>query len=63
VLWTYGQGDDLQAVNDDSREVTFDGVGQTEFHISKPDDWPDGQYQAEVFLNGVSVHKTVFTVR
>jgi len=63
VLWTYGQGYALQAVHDDSREVMFDGDGQTEFHISKPDGWPSGQYQVEVFLNGVTTRKVSFTVR
>ena len=63
VLWTYGQGYALQAVHDDSRELIFDGDGQTEFHISKPDGWPSGQYQVEIFLNGVTARKVSFTVR
>lgn len=63
VLWTYGSGEDLQAVHDESREVAFEGDGQTEFHVSKPDGWPPGQYSAEVFLDGASVQKIGFTVR
>ncbi|GAB3375701.1 hypothetical protein GCM10027431_29630 [Lysobacter rhizosphaerae] len=63
VLWTYGQGDNLQAVHDESRELVFIGYGQTEFHVAKPDGWPEGQYYAEVFMNGVSVDKLEFTVR
>jgi hypothetical protein len=63
VLWTYGEGTDLQAVQDDSRELEFQGDGITVFEISKPDPWPEGQYHAEVFLDGKSVQKVGFTVR
>ena len=64
VLWTYGEGPDLlQAVQDDSRELEFQGDGITVFEISKPDPWPEGQYHAEVFLDGKSVQKVGFTVR
>ncbi|SFK72185.1 hypothetical protein [Lysobacter sp. cf310] len=63
VLWTYGEGEDRQAVNDDSREILFEGQGYTVFEISKPNDWPEGRYQVEVFLNGVSVHRAAFKVR
>lgn len=63
VLWTYGEGTDLQVVQDDSRELEFQGDGITVFEISKPDSWPEGQYHAEIFLNGKNVKKVGFTVR
>jgi len=63
VLWTFGSGDELRAVSDNSEEKLFHGDETTEFHVSKPDRWPIGQYQAEVFLNGVSVYKATFAVR
>jgi hypothetical protein len=63
VLWTFGSGNELQSVSDSSEELVFHGDQTTEFHVSKPDRWPEGQYQAEVFLNGASVYRTTFTVR
>lgn len=63
VLWTYGSGDDLQAVFDDSREIAFNGDANYDFEISNSDPWPEGTYQVEVFLNGSSVSKRDFTVR
>jgi len=33
VLWTYGEGDDVQSVHDESTEGEFDGDDQTAFHI------------------------------
>lgn len=63
VAWTYGSGSGVQSVYDESRDVLFDGPGRTSFEISKPDGWPVGGYQAEVFLNGEPVRKLVFNVR
>lgn len=63
VLWTYGSGDDLQAVHDDSREIAFKGDANFDFEISNPALWPEGTYQVEVFLNGVSVAKRRLIVR
>jgi len=40
----------------------FHGDETTELHASKPDRWPVGQYQAEVFRNGVSVYETTFAL-
>lgn len=63
VLWTYGEGQNLQAVHDESREIIFDGSGVTVFKVSKPDGWPVGRYSAEIFLNGVSTLILTYTVR
>jgi hypothetical protein len=63
VFWTYGLDQDLQAVHDESQDVLFDGYGQTDFEISKPDAWPDGIYHVEIFLDGKSVEKVDFWVR
>lgn len=63
VLWTYGEGEDLQAVSDDSKELFFDGDGITVFEISKPDNWPEGKYNAEIFIDGESVKNVSFIVR
>lgn len=63
VAWTYGSGSRVQSVYDESRDVVFDGPGRTSFEIYKPDGWPVGTYQAEVFVNGEPVRKLAFTVR
>lgn len=63
ALWTYGAGEYLQSVHDESKEVVFNGEGTTVFKISKPDDWPDGEYHVEIFLDGQSVSKVGFAVR
>ena len=63
ILWTYGSGDHLQAVHDESKELVFDGDGITAFKISKPDGWPSGTYQAELFIDGHSASKISFIVR
>lgn len=63
VSWTYGEGDELQSVYDDSREISFQGVAYYDFEISNPEPWPEGVYHVEVFLNGAAVAKRDFTVR
>jgi ABC-type oligopeptide transport system substrate-binding subunit len=49
--WTYQDG---QVVNESTQTIAPTGNARTEFHISKPDGWPTGQYKLEVFLNGSS---------
>jgi len=34
----------------------------TEFHISKPGGWPEGDYKVEVMLNGASAGTKSFKV-
>ncbi len=34
-----------------------------EFHLSKPNNWPKGTYQIEVYVDGASAAKRGFTVR
>ncbi|GAB3387811.1 hypothetical protein [Lysobacter fragariae] len=61
VKWTHV--DSNQTVNEESRDVTFTGVGSTEFHIAKPDGWPTGKYKVEVSLNGAVVQSRDFEVK
>ena len=49
--WTYQDG---QVVNESTQTLAPTGDARTEFHISKPNGWPTGQYKLEVFLNGSS---------
>ena len=59
--WTYHRGDKVAVVNENSQTVVASGPAVTEFHVSKPDGWPTGDYQVEVYLNDAStgVHKFV----
>jgi uncharacterized protein YfaS (alpha-2-macroglobulin family) len=58
--WTYSDG---QVVNESTRTIAPNGRAGTEFHIAKPDGWPLGNYQVEVFLDGRSVETKKFEVK
>ena len=60
TVWTYQDG---QVVNDSTRTIVPKASERTEFHISKPDGWPAGDYQLEVFMDGRSVEKKKFEVK
>jgi hypothetical protein len=58
--WTYQDG---QVVDEATRTIAPNGRERTEFHISKPDGWPTGNYQLEVFVDGRSVETKKFEVK
>jgi hypothetical protein len=58
--WTYQDG---QVVDDSTRTIAPNSRERTEFHISKPDGWPAGNYQVEVFVDGRSVETKKFEVK
>ena len=60
AVWTYQDG---QVVNDSSRTIAPNNRERTEFHIAKPDGWPVGNYQVEVFVDGRSVETKKFEVK
>lgn len=60
VKWTYQDG---QTVNDSSQTIAPDGPAVTTFHISKPDGWPTGNYEAVISIDGEQVWSGSFTVR
>ena len=60
ALWTYQDG---QVVNDSNRSIVSNNKERTEFHISKPDGLPTGNYQVEVFIDGRSVETKKFEVK
>ena len=62
VAWRYTYQGEQQAVHSEGRELIFSGAGVTVFEISKPDGWPDGEYSAEIILNGKSTRKLKFKV-
>ncbi len=58
--WTFEGG---QVVDDSSRTIAPGSRERTEFHITKPDGWPTGKYQVEVFLDNKSAETQSFEVR
>ena len=59
--WTHV--DSNQTVSEDTRDVTLTGMGNTEFHIVKPDGFPTGKYKVDVMLDGNVVQTREFDVK
>lgn len=57
--FTYQDG---QLVDESSQSVRPTGSDATEFHVSKPDGWPAGDYQVEILVDGRSVERKEFEV-
>jgi hypothetical protein len=49
-------------VKEDSQSIAPTADATTEFHISKPDGWPTGDYKIEILLDGKSVATKAFRV-
>lgn len=60
--WTFVQGGASTLVKEDTQKVTTTGPATHEFHIAKPDGWPKGEYQVEVFVNDAPAGSKRFTV-
>lgn len=58
--WSYENG---QLVDESSQSIAPTGLARTEFHISKPDGWPEGRYTVDISLNGVQAGSKTFEVR
>lgn len=63
ALWTYHKGDKSAQVSELVQEIDAKGPANTEFHVSKPDGWPVGDYQVQIFLNGTSASSQKFSVK
>lgn len=61
--WTYRKGDKVAVVKEDSMTINATGPATNEFHVSKPDGWPAGDYEVEVTLNGKSAGSKKLTVK
>ena len=61
--WTYHKGDKTATVNEGSQTISATGPAASEFHISKPDGWPAGDYRVEISLDDKSVGTKTFTVK
>jgi len=57
--WTYQDG---QVVHEETQNIVPSGPASTEFHISKPDGWPKGDYKVEILLDGASARTVSFRV-
>ena len=60
--WTFQAKSGEKSVKEDSQTIAPTGEAVTEFHISKPDGWPLGDYKVEVLLDGKSVATKTFKV-
>ena len=61
--WTYHKGGNVAVVKEDRMTVDTMGAATHEFHVSKPDGWPAGDYQVEVMLDGQSAGTKKLTVK
>jgi hypothetical protein len=60
--WTYMKGTESTVVNEESRTIDAEGPATTEFHISKPDGWPVGDYRVEFLLDDKPIGLREFKV-
>ena len=58
--WTYQDG---QVVDNSTQTISPTGPAVTEFHLSKPSAWPEGDYKVEILLNGSSAGTRTFKVK
>jgi hypothetical protein len=62
--WTYMAKDGKTvAVKEEAQTIQAAGPATTEFHISKPDGWPPGDYQVEVLHDDKVVQTKRFKVQ
>lgn len=61
--WTYRKDGQQAAVKEDTQTITPTGPASSEFHVSKPDGWPAGDYQVEIFVADKSAGTKTFTVK
>jgi hypothetical protein len=61
--WTYRKAGQETLVKEDAQTITQTGLASSEFHVSKPDGWPTGDYQVEIFVNDKTAGTKAFTVK
>jgi hypothetical protein len=62
--WTFtGKDGKAVTVKEDTQTIQSTGPSTTEFHISKPDGWPAGDYQVEVMQDDRVVQTKKFSVK
>lgn len=61
--WTYRKNGQEAVVKEDTQTIVSTGAATSEFHVSKPDGWPVGDYQVEIFVADKSAGSKTFTVK
>jgi hypothetical protein len=61
--WTFTKDGKTVPVKEESMTITPSGPATSEFHISKPDGWPPGDYRVELLLDGKPVSTKSFKVQ
>ena len=61
--WTYRNNGADVLVREDSQTVSPSGPATSEFHVSKPDGWPTGDYRIDITLAGNPAGGKAFTVK
>lgn len=61
--WSYTKDGKTAAVKEETATIAPTGPATTEFHISKPDGWPVGDYTVEILVNGTSAATKSFKVQ
>jgi len=61
--WTYRANGQDVAVRDDTQAINPTGPATSEFHVSKPDGWPAGDYKVEISSSGNAPATRTFTVK
>ncbi len=61
--WTFRKGGQSSLVKEDLQTISPSGPASSEFHISKPDGWPAGDYQVEIFLDDKPTQSKTFSVK
>ncbi len=61
--WTYVKDGQSANVNESEQVIAATGPATSEFHISKSDGWPVGDYQVELFIDGKPAGTKKFAVK
>ncbi|HET6637244.1 MAG TPA: hypothetical protein VFH82_00470 [Gemmatimonadota bacterium] len=61
--WTYHKDGNVAVVKEDSMKLETYGPATNQFHVSKPDGWPAGDYQVEITLDGQPAGTKTLTVK
>ena len=61
--WTYRSNGQDVSVRDDMQTINATGPATSEFHVSKPDGWPTGDYKVVISSSGNSSNSRTFSVK
>ncbi len=61
--WTYHKDGKVAMVKEDTQTIYPTGPATSEFHVSKPDGWPVGDYEVEVLVGDKSAGTKKFSVK